>query len=158
MTDLAGLITELQSVGLRVEAGGGLERRRGGAGPSDSGMLWIEGVAVTVPTDNDVARSSPYVLRPEDEGFGIWRDGVRLAAATGAARPRYYDLATADGIPYWQIALLHLDSVASTVLQTCAYWGNDDQCRFCGIGVTLAAGRTIAKKTPAMLAEVALAA
>ncbi len=48
--------------------------------------------------------------------------------------------------------------MASTVLQTCAYWGNDDQCAFCGIGVTLAAGRTIAKKTPAMLAEVAVAA
>jgi radical SAM protein (TIGR04043 family) len=44
------------------------------------------------------------------------------------------------------------------VLQTCAYWGNADQCAFCGIGVTLAAGRTIAKKTPAMLAEVAVAA
>lgn len=164
-TDLAGLITELQSVGLRVEAagGGGLEGRRGGAGPSDSGMLWIEGVAVTVPTETDLARSSPYVLRPEDDGsgaggFGIWRDGERLAAATGAARPRYYDLATADGIPYWKIALLHLDSLASTVLQTCAYWGNADQCAFCGIGLSLAGGRTIAKKRPEQLAEVAVAA
>ena len=61
-------------------------------------------------------------------------------------------------MPYWQIALLHLDSVASTVIQTCAYWGNSDQCAFCGIGVTLANGRTIARKTPEMLAEVAVAA
>jgi radical SAM protein (TIGR04043 family) len=53
---------------------------------------------------------------------------------------------------------MHLDSMASTVLQTCAYWGNSDQCKFCGIGVSLAAGRTIAKKTPAMLAEVSVAA
>ena len=157
--DLAVLITELQSAGLRVEAGDvGLEGRRGGAGPSDSGMLWIEGVAVTVPTDTDFARTSPYVLRPEDEGFGIWRDGVRLAAATGAARPRYYDLSTADGIPYWKIALLHLDSLASTVNQTCAYWGNDDQCAFCGIGLSLTGGRTTAKKRPEQLAEVAVAA
>jgi radical SAM protein (TIGR04043 family) len=43
-------------------------------------------------------------------------------------------------------------------LQTCAYWGNSDQCTFCGIGVSLEAGRTIAKKTPAMLAEVSVAA
>ncbi len=172
--DLAVLITELQSVGLRVEAGsGGLEARRGGAGPSDSGMLWIEGVAATVPTDTVFARSSPYVLRPEDDGsgtggsgvggsgagsFGIWRDGVRLAAATGTPRPRYYDLSTADGIPYWKIALLHLDSLASTVLQTCAYWGNDDQCAFCGIGLSLSGHRTIAKKRPEQLAEVAVAA
>src|SRR5262249_39039486 len=86
------------------------------------------------------------------------RSGRRLASAQPLQRPRYYDLETADGIPYWKIALLHLDSLASTVIQTCAYWGNSDQCTFCGIGVTLANGRTIAKKTPEMLAEVAVAA
>jgi radical SAM protein (TIGR04043 family) len=154
--DLAWLITELQSRGLRAESP--LEGRRGGAGPSDSGMLWIEGVAATVPTDAPWVRSSPYSLRPEDDGFGIYRDGVRLAGASGSQRPRYYDLATADGIPYWKIALLHLDSLASTVLQACAYWGNDDQCQFCGIGLSLAAGRTIARKSPEQLAEVAVAA
>jgi len=154
--DLAWLITELQSAGLRTE--GPLEGRRGGAGPSDSGMLWIEGVAVTVPTDAPWVGSSPYSLRPEDDGFGIYRDGVRLAGASASQRPRYYDLATADGIPYWKIALLHLDSLASTVLQACAYWGNDDQCRFCGIGLSLTAGRTIARKSPEQLAEVAVAA
>ncbi len=154
--DLAWLITELQSRGLRAEAP--MEARRGGAGPSDSGMLWIEGVAATVPTDAPWTRSSPYSLRPEDDGFGIYRDGVRLAGASGSQRPRYYDLSTADGIPYWKIALLHLDSLASTVLQACAYWGNDDQCRFCGIGLSLEAGRTIARKSPAQLAEVAVAA
>ena len=103
-------------------------------------------------------RTSPYVLRAEDAGWGVYREGERLASAEPFRRPRYYDLSTADGIPYWQIALLHLDSLASTVIQTCAYWGNADQCTFCGIGVTLANGRTIAKKTPEMLAEVAVAA
>src|SRR5256714_3588537 len=143
---------DLQSVGLRVEAA--LETRRGGAGPSDSGMLWIEGVPVTVPTQPE----SPYVLKDEDDGHGIYRDGHKVASATTSRRPRFYDLATADGIPYWKIALLHLDSLASTVLQTCAYWGNDDQCAFCGIGLSLAAGRTVAKKRPQDLAEVAVAA
>jgi radical SAM protein (TIGR04043 family) len=154
--DLGHLITDLQSRGLRVEAQ--MEARHGGAGPSDSGMLWIEGVAVTVPTDNALAHASPYVLRPEDEGYGIYRDGERLAAATATPRPRYYDLSTADGTPYWKIALLHLDSLASTVLQTCAYWGNSDQCQFCGIGLSLDGRRTIAKKRPEQLAEVAVAA
>jgi hypothetical protein len=72
---LARLITELQSHGLRVD--GSVEVRRGGAGPSDSGMLWIEGVAATVPTGAPWAVDSPYSLRPEDDGFGIYRDGVR---------------------------------------------------------------------------------
>ncbi|MGE3285796.1 MAG: MSMEG_0568 family radical SAM protein [Pseudonocardia sp.] len=147
------LIMDLQSVGLRVETE--LETtRKGGAGPSDSGMLWIEGVPVTVPTLAD----SPYALRAEDGGQGIYRDGVKLASVAGTGRPRFYDLTTADGIPYHQIALLHLDSLASTVVQACNYWGNSDQCGFCGIGLSLAAGRTIAKKTPEMLAEVAVAA
>ena len=154
--DLAALITDLQSCGLRVETA--VERRSGGAGPSDSGLIWIEGVAATVPTGTAWSETSPYVLREEDQGFGIWRDGQRVAGATAGRRPRFYDLTTAEGVPYWKIALLHLDSLASTVLQTCAYWGNDDQCAFCGIGLSLAAGRTVAKKRPQDLAEVAVAA
>jgi radical SAM protein (TIGR04043 family) len=155
--DVARLITALQSTGLRVEVP--LATRTGGAGPADAGMLYIEGVAATVPTSAGYVAESPYVLRGEDDGgWAVYRDGDRLASASPAAPPRFYGLATADGVPYWQIALLHLDSLASTVLQTCAYWGTADQCRFCGIGVTLAAGRTVAKKTPAMLAEVARAA
>lgn len=153
---LAELITDIQSHGLRVETD--MERRQGGAGPSDAGMLWIDGAPATVPTDASYVATSPYAMRPEDDGFGIYHGDARLAEARLAPRPNYYDLTTEDGIPYWKIALMHLDSMASTVLQTCAYWGKSDQCKFCGIGVSLDAGRTIAKKTPAMLAEVAVAA
>ena len=155
--ELAKLITALQSSGLRVDVPIGA--RRGGAGPADAGMFYIEGVPTTVPTSAAYVENSPYALRSEDDGgWAVYEGDRRLASAALAPRPAYYDLSTEEGIPYWQIALLHLDSVASTVLQTCAYWGNDDQCAFCGIGTTLANGRTIAKKTPAMLAEVALAA
>jgi len=151
--EVAALIMDLQAVGLRMETT--LETsRKGGAGPSDSGMLWIEGVPVTVPPSAD----SPYALRAEDGSQGIYLHGTKVASVSGTARPRFYDLTTADGVPYHQIALLHLDSLASTVVQTCNYWGNSDQCGFCGIGLSLASGATIAKKTPAMLAEVALAA
>ena len=154
---LAQLLTALQSNGLRVEVPIGA--RSGGAGPADAGMLYIEGIQTTVPTTAAYVEQSPYSLKGEDDGsWAVYAGGERLAGASLAPRPRYYDLTTAEGVPYHQIALLHLDSVASTVLQTCAYWGNADQCTFCGIGVTLADGRTIAKKTPAMLAEVALAA
>ncbi|MCH9690405.1 MAG: MSMEG_0568 family radical SAM protein [Gammaproteobacteria bacterium] len=154
--DLASFIVDVQSRGMRVEVD--MERRTGGAGPTDSGMLWIEGYPATVPTGTDAAQESPYVLMGEDDGYGIYRGATRLASARAEQRPRFYDLVTADGIPYHQIALLHLDSFASTVVQTCAYWGNDDQCTFCGIGLSLEAGRTLVKKTPEMLAEVAVAA
>lgn len=153
---LANLIIGLQAEGLRVNAP--FERRPGGAGPSDAGMIWVEGTAVTVPVDADFVARSPYVLESEETGFGIYADGVRLASAAPAERPRFYDLETDDGTPYWQLALMHLDSLASTVLQTCAYWGNEDQCRFCGIGVSLAAGSTVTVKRPEHLADVAVAA
>lgn len=152
----AELISELQSVGLRLEAD--LQMRTGGAGPSDAGMIWIDGVATTVPTSAAYVARSPYALRHEDDGFGIYRGTARLAEARPAPQPNFYQMQTADGIPYWKIALMHMDSLASTVLQTCAYWGNSDQCQFCAIGVSLEGGRTIAKKTPEMLAEVAVAA
>jgi radical SAM protein (TIGR04043 family) len=152
----AELIAELQSAGLRLEAD--LETRSGGAGPSDAGMLWIDGVPATVPTGAPYVAESPYALRADDDGFGVYRGSVRLAEARPAPQPKFYQLRTADDIPYWKIALMHLDSLASTVLQTCTYWGNSDQCQFCGIGLSLRDGRTIAKKTPEMLAEVAVAA
>ena len=154
---LAELLAALQSSGLRVTTPVGA--RAGGAGPADAGMLYVEGVPVTVPTSAAYVAASPYELRSEDDGgLGVYEGTARLASASLAPRPKYYDLTTKDGIPYWKIALMHLDSMASTVLQTCTYWGTPDQCAFCGIGVTLANGRTIAKKTPAMLAEVAVAA
>lgn len=154
--DLSSLIIDIQARGMRVEVE--MERRSGGAGPTDSGMMWIEGFPVTVPTDNEVAATSPYTLRGEDEGCGVYRGDIRLASVRAERRPRFYDLKTADGIPYEAIALLHLDSFASTVVQTCTYWNTPDQCTFCGIGVSLSSGRTIVKKTPEMLAEVSVAA
>ena len=153
---LSDLILDLQARGLNVKVP--FERRPGGAGPSDAGMIWIEGTPVTVPVDAGYVAASPYTLELEDAGHGIYRDGVRVAAATPAHRPLFYDMTTADGTPYWRLALMHLDSLASTVLQTCAYWGNDDQCRFCGIGVSLASGNTVKVKRPEQLAEVAVAA
>ena len=159
---LGDLLAELQSYGVRVEEG--IQARSGGAGPSDAGMIRVEGVPLTFPFTADYVADSPFVLRPEDRpdgsqgAWGVYRDGRRLAGAEVPPRPKFYDLTTADGIPYWKIALLHLDSLASTVIQTCIYWGKGDQCRFCGIELSLQAGRTITVKRPEHLAEVSVAA
>jgi radical SAM protein (TIGR04043 family) len=159
--DLGPLLADVQSLGVRVTgAPRSLEGRRGGAGPSDAGMIWIEGTPVTFPFSAGYVAGSPFELRPDEDGDGwaLYREGRRVAGATLPGRPKFYDLTTADGIPYWKIALLHLDSLASTVVQTCVWWGTDDQCRFCGIELSLEAGRTIPVKKPHHLAEVAAAA
>lgn len=156
--ELGPLIADLQSRGLRVQRTGETTRV-GGAGPSDAGMISVEGVFITVPVGAGFVAESPYSLREDIFGsWAIYKYEERVASAEVAPRPKFYDLATDDGIPYWKIALLHLDSLASTVVQKCAYWGTDDQCKFCGIELSLESGNTIAAKRPEHLAEVAVAA
>src|SRR5215218_3391782 len=80
-TSLANLVVDLQARGLQVQVP--LERRHGGAGPSDSGMLWVGGFPITVPTDNATAADSPYALKAEDDGYAIFR------AVSGWLPPRH---------------------------------------------------------------------
>jgi radical SAM protein (TIGR04043 family) len=90
----------------------------------------------------------------------VLRDGLPIGDVSFPLRPKFYDLQTADGVPYSKIAVLHgRDVLATTVLQTCIrYQSRTKTCQFCAIGQSLAAGRTIERKTPAQLAEVAEAA
>ncbi|HEU4539768.1 MAG TPA: MSMEG_0568 family radical SAM protein [Jiangellaceae bacterium] len=154
--ELGGLIAELQSRGARVERDIG--GRRAGAGPADAGMIWIDGIRVTFPFTADYVSDSPFVLRESPDGWVVFREDEPVARAEVPPRPGFYDLETEDGVPYWKIALLHIDSLASTVVQTCKHWGTSDQCRFCGIELSLASGATVPVKQPSQLAEVARAA
>jgi radical SAM protein (TIGR04043 family) len=157
------LINALQSSGVRlVDPKAGTDSRRGGAGPSDHKAITIDGVTVMVPVHTAPAFESPYLLeKPDAEGRSrLTREGVTLGDVSFPARPRFYDLRTADGIPYSKIALLHgRDVLATTILQTCIrYQSRTKTCQFCAIGQSLAAARTIERKSPAQLAEVAAAA
>src|SRR6516165_12338025 len=159
----AQLINELQSYGVRlVDPNAGHESRRGGAGPSDHKAMTIDGMTVMVPVHTAPAFASPYVIeKPDARGHSrVRRDDVALGDITFPMRPRFYERSTADGIPYWKIAVLHgRDVLATTVLQTCIrYQSRTKTCQFCAIGQSLAAGRTVERKTPSQLAEVAKAA
>jgi radical SAM protein (TIGR04043 family) len=179
------LLADLQSWGLADDeepaAGTG---RRGGAGPSDHRAVSVGAATVMVPMRR--AGQSPYRLRvvqaqqvpvsaDADAGVGagaavdtgapgwralLMRDDAVITEIELPASPRFYALSTRDGIPYPKIALLHARRVlASTVLQSCIRYNDDElACRFCAIGTSLKAGRTLARKTPAQLAEVAEAA
>jgi radical SAM protein (TIGR04043 family) len=158
------LLVELQSLGVNVrderadEAGRGVwSGRRGGAGPSDALFLWVRGLPLTVPWKASFVDRSPYTLRLTDGGATLYHGEDTVGPVKLPRRPRIYDMQTADGIPYWKIALLHLDSIASTVVQKCIYWGTPEQCGFCGIELTRGE-QTIPVKTPAQLAEVCTAA
>ena len=154
------LLVELQSLGVRVEdesGNGAVPGRLGGAGPSDAGFLWVRGLPLTVPMHSAFARHSPYRLRILEHGAKLYYGDDYVAAVAVPPQPKIYGMRTADGVPYWKIALLHLDSIASTVVQKCIYWGTHEQCAFCGIELTRGE-RTVPVKTPAQLAEVCTAA
>ncbi|OUJ11507.1 MSMEG_0568 family radical SAM protein [Acetobacter okinawensis] len=156
------LVTDLQSFGLQIGEYTGGMTRKGGAGPSDHKTITIAGQTIMVPVFTSGARRSPFqASQPDQNGASMLvRDGQLLGTIHFPAAPRFYGLTTADGIPYWKIALLHgRDTLATTVHQTCIrYADRRTSCQFCAIGQSLEAGRTIAYKTPAQLAEVAKAA
>lgn len=114
-----------------------------------------------VPIYTGTAARSPYTVTLSDRDEAIlFQEGEAIAPIAFPHQPRFYSLTTADGTPYWKIALLHSNDVlATTVLQTCKrYRDAATVCQFCAIEKSLEAGRTIARKTPAQLAEVAEAA
>ena len=157
------LITQLQSQGLKlVNRDRGASGRTGGAGPSDHKAITIDGTTVMIPVYNDIAADSPYSVGDIDElpQLSLQRNKRAIASIEFPPQPKFYNLKTAEGIPYNQIALLHSHNVlATTVLQTCIrYSSRHTACQFCAIEQSLVAGKTIAKKTPQQLAEVAAAA
>ncbi|GAB91504.1 MSMEG_0568 family radical SAM protein [Gordonia rhizosphera] len=126
--------------------------RTGGAGPTDDGHLIVDGLNAAIPRNPN----SPFVF----DGDRVLYDGVDsgLDIAT-IGRPRFYDLTTDDGTPFEKIAKLHGANVlATTVVQTCIRYDEDQRCRFCSIEESLRSGSTIAVKRPEQLAAVARAA
>ena len=157
------LSTDLQTYGLRLEDPSvGVQSRRGGAGPSDHKAVVVDGQTVMIPVHTHTAWDSPYVAsKPDAHGKSeLRKNGIPIAVIDFPKQPKFYALKTAEGIPYEQIATLHSSNVlATTVLQTCIrYQSRNKSCKFCSIGQSLAAGRTIERKMPQQLAEVAKAA
>jgi len=134
--------------------------RRGGAGPVGSRYFVLpNGRPCGVPIRRgESARrfGSAALTRTKKAGVWLYDGTVRL---TEVPRPAFYDLATAEGVPYSKIALLHGNStLATTVYQSCRYWQKGNQCRFCTIASSYLSGDTLLEKTPDQIAEVLRAA
>ena len=161
MSELGRLVTELQVHGVAEATVAGNPGRRGGAGPSDHRALTIDGTTVMVPVYNSVAQDSPYRLQSDGGAVALAdRHGTLLSAVQPTAEPAFYGLHTAEGVPYRAIALLHgRDVLATTLLQTCIrFRDRRESCQFCAIEQSLHDARTIVRKTPEQVAEVAEAA
>ena len=150
----ASIITEIQSLGVRIARD--TLQRTGGAGPAEAGSLVIGDFSVNVPTSSPYVARSPYTLRAEENTLFLFRDHTRILPVQTVPSPRFYHETLDDGISCQEIALLHgTNCLATSVLQTCAYWNTLSRCRFCGIELSLENGKTIPLKTPQQLAETA---
>jgi radical SAM protein (TIGR04043 family) len=140
---------DIALLGVRMDAP---VHRPAGAGPSDDGHVLVDGANAALPTNP----ASPYRVADGRVFLGELDTGLSLDVVR---RPRFYDLSTADGVSYERIARLHgADVLATTVVQTCVRYAEDQRCRFCTIEESLRSDATVAAKTPAQLAEVAEAA
>jgi len=156
-------LTQIQTQGIRwIELGSLGLTRTGGAGPTDHKALSFDSQTSMIPVFNEQIQRSPFSAKPDasNEQVLIFEHEKLIAKAAMPGKPKFYELTTSDGIPYWKIATLHSkDVLATTVLQTCVRYRNrDTSCQFCAIEESLKAGKTIPHKTPELLAEVARAA
>ncbi len=151
------LKTELQSFGVRVE-GREIRGRKGGAGPAEGIVLKMNNLIMTVPVFSDYTQSSPYEIHRLPTEWVLVKGKeqffVEMPDFSG-----FYGGKTVEEKLFSQIALIHgTDCLASTVKQSCSFWGTNQKCMFCGIGLSLKNGATLEEKNPQELAEVAVAA
>jgi radical SAM protein (TIGR04043 family) len=153
--NLFELKTKLLTNGIRVPEG--LEKgRKSGAGPAGGIYLQLDNdTVVNAPTWPKFAQNSQLSLRKSESDTWTVADGEAEFAVKPVGRPKFYDKVTQDGVPMSKVALRHgLNCIASTVLQSCVYWRTGEQCKFCGIELSLKDNNTISRKTPKQLIEV----
>ncbi len=118
--------------------------------------MTIDGMTVMVPVHTAPAFASPYFVdKPDDLGRSrVSRDGAVLGEVSFPVRPHFYDLSTADGIPYWKIAVL-LDRERPRRNGAADLFSLPEPDQDLSVlrhrAVRLEAGRTIGRKTPAQL-------
>lgn len=157
------ILTELQALGLQLhDATVGTPARRGGAGPTDHKAVRVAGTTIMVPVYTLASGRSPYSAgEPNELGVAdLIRNGERIGPIVFPKQPKFYNLSTSDGVPFWKVAQMHSHNVlATTLLQNCIRYGDTStSCQFCAIGESLKNNTTIAYKRPHHLIEVVRAA
>lgn len=151
------LKTELQSFGVRL-GGQEVRGRKGGAGPAEGIVLKMNNLIMAAPAFSGYAQHSPYELHRRQAKWVLVKGKEKFAVDLPDFSD-FYSRKTVQGKLFSQIALIHgVDCLASTVKQSCSFWGTNQECMFCGIELSLKNGATVEEKDPQELAEVAKAA
>lgn len=155
--DLRSLCVELQCRGVRLDAA--RTGRSGGAGPAEGMTIIIHDRYLNVPTASWYVSSSPYHAVKQEGLVLLYNNDSCMCEISFPQQPAFYDQKFSSGLSFQQVALLHgKDCFASTVYQDCRYWNTPQQCRFCGIGLSLKKNTTVLLKNSADLARAAACA
>ncbi len=115
----------------------------------------VTGLFTTVLIINGkFSKKSPFHVVKVDSGrYEIWENGEKFTDIAMMPRPEYYDMATSDGIPMSDVAVIgEPDHLRSVLNQRCGYQRIGKGCKFCAIESWWAG---YMDKTPAQVAEVA---
>ncbi|MDD1368687.1 hypothetical protein PTB13_11790, partial [Bacillus sp. MHSD17] len=107
----------------RAGAGGGLD------------IILEDGTWVNAPTLEDFAENSPYYLDVYKGEFFIKARGEAIQKVTFPKRPEYYDMLTSDGVPMSKVGVMLGDRLAISITNACLFWGTQDVCKYCSIGL-----------------------
>ncbi len=152
--DFRSLCVDLQSRGVRIYAAEYV--CSGGAGPAEGQTIIIGDTCITVPATSWYVAHSPYHIANLNASWQLFKDDIPIHPVSLPPKPRFYSQKSSKGILLDRIALLHgRDCFASTTYQDCVFWNTPQQCRFCGIGLSLKKCTTILQKSPVDLAYAA---
>ena len=144
------LLCEGARVEKRVNKG-----RKSGAGPAGGSFFELKDSVINLPLWPKFVKGSKYKLKKVDNKWNIFYNDRMFCELNKVPVPKFYSLKTSDGIPMKKVALLHgKDCLATTIYQKCIYWKKNQQCKFCGIELSLREADTILKKTPRQILEV----
>ena len=94
---------------------------------------------VSVPADTSFSHHSPYLLRPQGEGFAVHHQdtGEEPDAPQTAVQviphSALYNRHTSNGTPLSSFATVHGSFLAISPIPQCDFFGSDNQCRFCSL-------------------------
>jgi radical SAM protein (TIGR04043 family) len=118
----------------------------------------LTGLYTTVLIINGrLAEKSPFHMVKSGPGrYEIWKNDEKFTDIAMMPRPAYYDMATSDGVPMSDVAVIgEPDHLRSVLNQRCGYQSMGKGCKFCAIESWWAG---YMDKTPGQIAEVAAAA
>ncbi|MCX7919070.1 MAG: radical SAM protein [bacterium] len=134
---------DLYCRGIKIDASCELEkdartvlRTRAGLGSGLEAIL-PDNLYTNIPLEEHFVAHTPYVLKKENGQYAIYRDGQFVCQIRLPKRPKFYDMKTSSGKIMSSIGVMQGTYLGIYPTETCGYWKEDINCKFCSVGLNL---------------------